>query len=148
MNRENAEPFTELEERRRFETVLADLSSKFVNLPAGEVDREIMDAQRRICELLDRDLLLLWQLSDDAAGFYSATHTYSAQQGAQPAVRLHENDYPFKQPMIAGRTVGFASLEEGSPRQQRQRVPWRVSNAGAVGDLRASGFPSASYDYS
>jgi hypothetical protein len=30
MNRENANPFTELEERLRFETLLADLSSKAV----------------------------------------------------------------------------------------------------------------------
>jgi hypothetical protein len=44
MNRKNANPFAELDERLRFETLRADLSSKFVNLPAGEVDREIMDA--------------------------------------------------------------------------------------------------------
>lgn len=64
MSRENAKPFTELEERLRFETLLANLSSKFANLPAGQVDREIMDAQRRICEFLDLDLLVLWQLSE------------------------------------------------------------------------------------
>jgi hypothetical protein len=33
----------ELEERLRFETLIADLSSRFINLPAGEGDREIMD---------------------------------------------------------------------------------------------------------
>ena len=41
-------PRPELEERLRFETLIADLSSKFINLPAGEVDREIEDAQRRV----------------------------------------------------------------------------------------------------
>ena len=40
-------PCPELEERLHFETLIADLSSKFINLPAGEVDREIEDAQRR-----------------------------------------------------------------------------------------------------
>jgi hypothetical protein len=161
VNRGNANPSTELEEWLRFETLLAELSSKFVNLPGGEVDREIMDAQRRICEFLDLDLLLLWQLSDNAAGFFAATHPYSAQQGPQPAVRLHEDDYPwFNQQLMAGRIVGFASLEElpeeavcdrKSFRQlgnQRQRVLWRVPNAGALDDLRALGFPSASYYYS
>ena len=34
----------ELEERLRFETLIADLSSEFISLPAGEVDREILDA--------------------------------------------------------------------------------------------------------
>jgi hypothetical protein len=38
----------ELEERLRFETLIADLSSKFVNLPSGDVDREIMDAERHL----------------------------------------------------------------------------------------------------
>jgi len=38
----------ELEARLRCETLIADLPSKFVNLPAGEVGREIMDAERRI----------------------------------------------------------------------------------------------------
>jgi FixJ family two-component response regulator len=35
-------PHAEMEERLRFEMLVADLSSKFVNLPAGEVDREVM----------------------------------------------------------------------------------------------------------
>ena len=36
----------ELEERLQFETLIADLSSKFINLPPPEVDREIADALR------------------------------------------------------------------------------------------------------
>jgi len=32
-------PRTELEERLRFERLIADLSSKFIDLPVGEVDR-------------------------------------------------------------------------------------------------------------
>ena len=32
---------TELKERLRFETLLADISARFVNLPAGQIDREI-----------------------------------------------------------------------------------------------------------
>ena len=39
-------------EQLRFETLLADLSARFVDVPADEVDREIMDAQRRLCEFL------------------------------------------------------------------------------------------------
>ena len=29
--------------------LIADISSRFVNLPAGEVDREVEEAQRRLC---------------------------------------------------------------------------------------------------
>ena len=48
MNAENSNSHTELEERLRFETLIADLSSKFVNLPPDQVDGEIMDAERLI----------------------------------------------------------------------------------------------------
>jgi PAS domain S-box-containing protein len=113
MNLEHTDPRAELEARLRFETLIADLSSKFVNLPAGEVDREIMDAERRICESLDLDLLVLWQLTDEAAGYFSATHAYSAQKGPLPPSQLHEEEYPwYKQQLLAGRIIAFSSLEE------------------------------------
>jgi formate hydrogenlyase transcriptional activator len=71
----------ELEERLRFETLIADLSSKFVNLPPSLVDREIMDAERLICEALGLDLSALWQWSDEGPGSFTLTHFYSAQEG-------------------------------------------------------------------
>jgi len=45
----------ELEERLRFETLLAEISAHFVNLPADRLDSEIEGAQRRILEILDLD---------------------------------------------------------------------------------------------
>jgi formate hydrogenlyase transcriptional activator len=71
---ENFNPNAELEERLRFETLIADLSSKFVNVPAGEVDREIMDAEQRICECLDLDISAVWQWSAGSPGFFTLTH--------------------------------------------------------------------------
>jgi hypothetical protein len=47
---------SELEERLRFESMLTDLSSGFVNLETAKVDNEIEDAQRRVFECLDIDL--------------------------------------------------------------------------------------------
>lgn len=47
-----------------FETLLSDLSAKFVNVPADQVDAEIEDAQRRIVEALDLDRSALWQRSE------------------------------------------------------------------------------------
>jgi hypothetical protein len=40
------------ESRLEFETMLADLSSRAINLPPDQVDHEINDALRRVCELL------------------------------------------------------------------------------------------------
>jgi len=53
-------------------TLIAEISSKFVNLPASEVDREIMDAERRICEALDLDISVIWQLVGWASGLFHA----------------------------------------------------------------------------
>ena len=113
MSPENINLHAELEERLRFETLIADLSSKFVNLPAGEVDREIMDAERCICEVLGLDISALWQWSDDTPGFFMLTHFYSAQEGPQPDRRLDQEDFPwFRQQMVAGRIVAISSLDD------------------------------------
>ena len=42
-------------ERLRFETLLAELSATFVNLPASQVDSQIESALRRLVEFLDVD---------------------------------------------------------------------------------------------
>ena len=39
----------ELDARLGFETLIADLSLSFINLPPNQVDREIEDAQCRVC---------------------------------------------------------------------------------------------------
>ena len=41
MTRAEADLLTELEERLRFETLLTDISARFVNLPADQIDGEI-----------------------------------------------------------------------------------------------------------
>ena len=39
-------------QRLHSETLVADLSLKFINLPANEIDPEIEDSQRRVCQCL------------------------------------------------------------------------------------------------
>jgi len=94
-------------------TLIAEISSKFVNLPSGEVDSEIMDAERRLCEFLDLDISAIWQWSDGSPGFFMLTHFYSAQDGPQPSTRLKEEDFPwFRQLMLEGRIVPISSLDD------------------------------------
>jgi formate hydrogenlyase transcriptional activator len=88
MQESNETMHTELEKRLRFETLLAETSARFVNVPAGEVDREIEDAQSRICESLDIDILAVWQLSNEDPVALTATHYYSVQQGPQLPVQM------------------------------------------------------------
>jgi PAS domain S-box-containing protein len=102
--------------RRRSEAeaaLIADISSKFVNLPPGEVDLEIIDAQRRLCEFLNVDLSALWQWSERHTGSFTATHLYSLQHGPQPAIPMTEDDFPWiRQEIVEGRIVTHRSLEE------------------------------------
>jgi hypothetical protein len=77
------------------------------------VDREIIEMQRRICEFLDLDLVVLWQQLGEVPDFFSATHFYSTPQAPQPPERLHQEDYPwFRQQLLADRITSFSSLQE------------------------------------
>jgi len=104
---------SDLQERLRFEELLADLSSKFVNLPPAEVDQEIEDALRRVCELVGIDFSVLWQWSANDPGVIRPTHFCPAQNGLQPPEPLHQEQYPWSvQQMLAGRMFSISSLEE------------------------------------
>ena len=46
-------PQAEPNEQLQFETLLAEISTLFINLPANRIDSEIEAAQSRVCELLD-----------------------------------------------------------------------------------------------
>jgi PAS domain S-box-containing protein len=104
-------------ERRRsllaFETLISDLSSRFVHLLPAGVDREIEDALRQVCEPLGIDLAVLWQWTDAHAEVIAPTHTYSAQDGQRPSEPMREEQYPWaRRQVLAGRMFSIASLEE------------------------------------
>ncbi len=50
-----------LEERLLFETMLAEISTGFVNLPADQIDNGIRDAQVRLCKFLHLERSTVWQ---------------------------------------------------------------------------------------
>jgi len=70
----------ELKDRLQFEMLLAEISARFVNLPAGEVDAAIEDAQRLICERLDLDRSALWQRSAQEPDLARLTHLYEREE--------------------------------------------------------------------
>jgi formate hydrogenlyase transcriptional activator len=63
-------------ERLRFEILLSELSTRFINLPAEQVDSTIEYAQRQVCECLDLDVSTLWQISADHPGSMFLTHRH------------------------------------------------------------------------
>jgi PAS domain S-box-containing protein len=99
--------------RLEFETLISDLSSSFINLPPGEVDGEIQDALRRVCELLGIDLAVLWQWSTVAPEVIAPTHAHPALEALQPPEPLQQEQFPWlRQQILAGRTVALSSLKE------------------------------------
>ena len=111
--------------RLEFETLISELSSKFINLHAGEVDRAIEDALRRVCEPLDIDLAVLWQWSDLDPGVADATHVYARGARLLPGP-LHHAQFPwYAQEMRAGRLVAVSSLEALPPQAAIDRESCR-----------------------
>ena len=108
--RRSAEP---IGSRLEFETLISDLSSRFINLPAGEVDGAIESALGSVCELLGLDLAVLWQWSATAPDVIAPTHAYPALKGVLPPEPLHEEQFPWiRQEILAGRVVALSSLEQ------------------------------------
>jgi PAS domain S-box-containing protein len=95
-----------------FETLVAELSSRFINLPPGDVDREIDDALRRVCHLLGIDLAVLWQWMG-APPVLRATHFHYAEAGLEPPAPLRREQFPwYHEQMVGKRVVCWSSLDE------------------------------------
>ena len=98
--------------RLEFERLISDLSSEFINLAPGEVDRGIEGALRRVCELLSIDYAVLWQWSHPDSGLITPTHAYVGVEAPRPSEPLKQEQYPWTvQQMLAGRTVVIPSLD-------------------------------------
>ena len=106
----------EFEEQARFGSLLAELSSNFINLLPGDVDREIEDALRRVCEHVDIDFGLLWQWSSAVPRVVVPTHVYLRQDDPSPAAPVSQDQFPWVvQEMLAGRIVVLPSLPAALP---------------------------------
>jgi formate hydrogenlyase transcriptional activator len=90
MTRAESETSADLQAWVRFETLLVEISACFVHLPTDQIDREIQDAQRRICECLGLDRSTLWQITDPERGSLRLTHIHQAL-GDSP-VRAHADE--------------------------------------------------------
>ena len=105
-----------LEDRLRFETLIADLSAHFVNLDSDLIDGAIQDAQRRLVEALDLDRSSLFQFSDDDATFVF-THYWSRPGFPPPPPMAHPIElFPWAvNQVLKGEMICFSSLNEIPP---------------------------------
>jgi formate hydrogenlyase transcriptional activator len=100
--------------RLQFEMVLADLSARFVNLPADLVDSAIEDAQRQVCECLDLDISLLWQMPPDHPGTMFVTHRHlPPDYPPLPEVMDCKECFPWAlERLLEGESIVFSRLTD------------------------------------
>ena len=105
---------------RRF---LAELSARFIHLPANQIEIEIQDAQRRICEALDLDRSTLWQVPADEPGMLRLTHIRTPSGTAPVPTRMDAGDFfPWGlQKLMRGETVTVSTLATLPPEAARDR---------------------------
>lgn len=98
-----------LTEQLAFETLLADLSAMFINLPADRVDGKIQEAQKQICEALDLDRSTLGQVQGDP---FTVTHLW-ARKGFETTLPISPEDLPWVARMLLdGRQVSFVRVDD------------------------------------
>src|SRR5215472_5725086 len=96
----------ELEERLRFETLLTEISARFVNVPASKVDSEIEDAQRTICGRLGVDQSAVWQVSGEDADLFYLTHLHRAPEVPVPPERASGREFfPWAQKKVQAKEI-------------------------------------------
>jgi len=117
-----------LEERLKFETLLAELSAHFVNLPADQIDSEIQGAQRRICELLDIDRATLWQVQEEELGMMRLTHWHQPPEIPIPPEWMNAVEFfPWTMgKILGGKTVAIAKMTDLPPEAGRDRESYRL----------------------
>jgi PAS domain S-box-containing protein len=122
-----AELTRNLEEHLRFESLLLDLSARFINLPADQVDGEIENAQRRICEYLGLDLSSLWQLSAENPPILTLSHLYRPLGGPPIPEPMDATEYfPWcLQQLTAGKVTAVSSIEDVPAEAARDQEVWR-----------------------
>jgi PAS domain S-box-containing protein len=107
-------PQAEIGEPLRFETLLAEISTFFINLPADRIDSEIKVAQRRVCELLDLDRSSLFQVHERDPGTLLLTHFYQPAGSRIPPERMSLKElFPWVLPkVLGGETITISKMTD------------------------------------
>ncbi len=118
----------ELEARLRFEMMLAEISTEFINMPAGEVDEGIQDAQRRVCECLGIDRSTLWQICEREQGTFQLSHMHQPPGGPPVSDRMQSKDFfPWStEKILAGEVVVISKLSDLPPEAFRDQETFRI----------------------
>jgi PAS domain S-box-containing protein len=116
-----------LEQRLAFETLLSDLSSRFVNIEPAAVDHQIDDALSQICECLGLDIAALWQLAPEEPGVLRMTNLYRRFDGPPIPEDFDAREYnPWALGQVFdGKVVALRSIEEAPADATTDLATWQ-----------------------
>ncbi len=117
----------ELEAWLRFEMMLSEVSSGFINMPSEQIDRGIRDAQRRVCECLELDRSTLWEISDNEPGAFVLYQLHQPLGGPPVPDRMSAKEYfPWSvEKIMAGETVVISKLSDLPAEAERDKETFR-----------------------
>lgn len=135
---------SDLRQQLSFETLLSDISSKFINLPVEKIDENIEAAQRQVCEFLGFDLSALWQWADREPTFLNLTHYFAQPDGPERPIGIKgEKAFPYTyKAVMEGATVNVhtAQLPEAAFVELASRYQFSLKSTVAM-PLRVGGKP-------
>jgi PAS domain S-box-containing protein len=106
-----------LDERVRFEALIADLSAAFVNLPPAKVDERIGDALRQVVEFLGADRADFGEVSENDLTF-RLTHSYTARGFPHSPPAIPESHLPWYSTTIRqGDVMKLVPLPDSLPEE-------------------------------
>lgn len=120
--------------RIKFEMTLTDLSARFINIAARDLDAAIRDSQRRVCDHLEVDICSLWKIPADEPETLRLTH-YVAPPDFPPLPDDMDAgaDFPWCLAMLKrGETVIVSEVAEAPPEAARDRKSWEHFGARSI----------------
>ncbi|HMK39560.1 MAG TPA: sigma 54-interacting transcriptional regulator, partial [Bacteroidota bacterium] len=96
------------------DALLEELSARFINMPAKEIDRGIRWAQQLICETLGLDRSTLWQPAPEN-GLLTATHIWARPEFMLPGGVVSQYSFPWATGKIMSGEILRVAEEEDFP---------------------------------
>jgi two-component system, NarL family, sensor kinase len=138
-------PHAKLDKQLRFERLLAEISTFFINLPADRIDSEIEAAQSRVCRFLDIDRSTLWQVHEVEPGTLLLTHLHQPPGSLSPPERMNAGDFfPWTvQKVLDRETLVFSNMTDLPPEAGRDRETFGLygTKSGVYVPLSVGGGP-------
>ncbi len=105
-----------LEEQLDFERLVAELSARFINLPADRVDAAVVEAFGRVCSALDLDRATFYRLDPDG---YSSAAIGWHRDGIELApgrVNIRQDFPSVYETLVAGNVLAFETVDQLPPK--------------------------------